>query len=531
MQTRSLKIKYTNGKETIPQVRIFGRDPVGERLFRLAERLHEEHITHAVGDGVLQVDYSEVPGGSYTLNALFEPKNVLDDGGSDGMAVDGTRIAERSETWKELPTGSQVKNTTPKELSTTSKVEDTQGALTMQHGGVILESLVRDDAVVAHADHGAQALLSGEGQSSSRDDAAVGTEPRADSPVPRQLPPDTSLLANEGTMTSEIPTSSNAVVTDVNEQDDLKSASEDFTRAQELVTSGKDLAHPNETSHETRIEQTSKAIAQPCVDLTHDGSHEIKKQNKRKQQSSDIDTDDIPVKRPMLQRQNHSVVTKGQGTEISSSTYDRKQLLSPLPARSNDIEQRTIASSETQDNSSINDETVDSCIKRPKRDVHAPNHNRDLSILRTKLGISRANFCIIKDLVIRYMFRLCIWREDPIMLGAQERREWGRKLSRMTDCVATHLQDSWSLSKADLATLHILGQKLNARAISGIETSEEENNEDDEDTNSKSCDSEWDDSRVKYNDKSSDETSSGEESEDDVWDESDEAYWEGLCAD
>lgn len=44
---------------------------------------------------------------------------------------------------------------------------------------------------------------------------------------------------------------SNASRSDANEQDDEKNAWEDFTRAQELATSGKDPAHPNETPQET----------------------------------------------------------------------------------------------------------------------------------------------------------------------------------------------------------------------------------------------------------------------------------------
>jgi len=110
MATRSLSIEYTNGQHSIHQVRTsFARDTVEERLLRLAERLHEEHITRAVSDGVLHVDYGEERSGSYTLTAKFEPKPVLNDSGSDGIAVDGTQITERSETSKEFPTGSQAK--------------------------------------------------------------------------------------------------------------------------------------------------------------------------------------------------------------------------------------------------------------------------------------------------------------------------------------------------------------------------------------------------------------------------------------
>lgn len=70
----SLRIEYTNGQHIIHQARTsFARNTVEERLLRLAEKLHEEHIEHTTADGVLHVTYGEAASGSYTLTAKFEP--------------------------------------------------------------------------------------------------------------------------------------------------------------------------------------------------------------------------------------------------------------------------------------------------------------------------------------------------------------------------------------------------------------------------------------------------------------------------
>lgn len=507
MQTRSLKIEYTNGQETIHQVRTFARDTVAERLLSWAERLHGGHITYAVGDGELKVEYNEVPSGSYTLTALLERKAMVDDGRDGDVVVDDAQTAGRAgqgvlrpETLATSPvqeTQGAMATQIPKQSSTTSQVKETQDGSAAEHGALREEILVGDDGVLAQANDRPQETAFAIGQSSSKDDLVLGAEPKAVLPQP---PTDTSIIANEGRAKSRTPTSSTVAIID--QPGGLDSN----------VQSNNQLGTDDPT-----VRQRSKIIAPPCIDPTQGPAEQTNTQTKRKRQSND--TDHTPTKKLIVRLPYLSVVTKGQESEARSSRYGRKHPpLAPHP-HSTGLQQpivTTTASSDTQSSS----ENVAMCV------VYAGD-DQDLSISRRELGVTPANFDILKRLIIRHLTRQGFWWKDPAMLDAREKREWEDKFESVMDSVVERLEQFLEkLNEEDIAPLHDLGRKLSERMIIGVETSEQENDEelnsevntseeeyddDDDDSDSRSLGWEWQEPGISE-EESNEEESVGEES-------------------